>query len=129
MKTEERKTLVTNEGEIKVGDLIEVHRCVHCSMATHRFLITRVLPAMPRVYGLTPRTDCMIRFPSSTAVLVNAVLDRKVFIIDVGLLAEENPYTTKSRPSGVDYEKHRQMVRAHFDSRAVLKRLGKVSPQ
>lgn len=107
MKAEERKALVTNEDDIRVGDLLELNGCLICN-GRHRFIVLKLqrLPHM-MVHGpggaiermadvqavtRTPRPQCS-RFERFVPRV--SIAARRLYRVDAGLLDEENPYVAK----------------------------------
>lgn len=114
MKTIERKTLVTDEAQIKVGALLELVNCVDCHR-THRsvvvdhavtddweFVDNDDKDEIPSEHGWRLVPNCEGQPPDVKWLdLHGPILKRLVYRIETGLLDEANPYVEVKRPVGV----------------------------
>lgn len=109
MKSTEKKRLVRDESELRVGLLIEYQGCCRCG-ATHRHLIVAAERRPPgdlieRADGTIAPTRSVIRVQIAPSMPCSQCVRRRydiaiqrggLFIIETGLEDEVNPYVTKS---------------------------------
>lgn len=98
----ERRTAITSEGEIRVGDYLELRACRICSRL-HRFMVTGARDASGMTYAHTCEpARCLRAFsvlppmctvPGKYEDLAAAIRERRLFRIDDATPeAEQSPY-------------------------------------
>lgn len=95
MKAKERKTLITDEAQIRVGDLLELRKCLFCGKSHRQLILVSKYFSddTSRFFEVTNKCP-RYRWVHYT----NTIAQRRLYRIDTGLEDEANPYVAVKAP-------------------------------